>query len=252
MDGSQIAPHVSFPARAKSGAGSPCAAIARDGDGWGRSEGSPVALSANFPSKLLVFSGRAAEDGSVRSAGDVRPFRSAEGRKPRQRAALLQCQGVCADPCAPALQTHTPCASSAGCPDAPHQLNQQLPANGLSRGAPAPPGSTWADEGWRCWLPVLACCRPAAPQPAQLWGEENSSFPWELEEESFWGCSWDCASQERQQDPRASRLSSPLPGKAGTRPPAPLPTPREVPTPARGARGSPSPLPVLCQTRSDI
>jgi len=55
MDGSQIAPHASFPARAKSGAGSPCAAIARDGDGWGRSEGSPVALSANFSQQAARF-----------------------------------------------------------------------------------------------------------------------------------------------------------------------------------------------------
>lgn len=72
--------------------------------------------------------------------------------------------------------------------------NQELPprggAGGLSRGR---------------WVPALPAARPTtahpcpllAPQPqqtAQLWGEENSSFPWEPEKESFWGWGWDGAS----------------------------------------------------------
>lgn len=228
----------------------------------GQERGLSGHLPGDFPSRLLVFSSQAVEDDRVRSAGDIPPPqplstpqtpRSAEGRKPPQRAALLQRNGVCADPSSAAglsLRRHAPPALAA--PGA--QMHRASRIHSSHRtGRPAELRHRGLDLGGQAQASPAACpCPLPDPQPAQLWGEENSSFPWEPEEESFWGCGWDCASLGGQRDPSAA--VSPLRSGArlvpGRQPRCPRP---ERCPPWRGVRrGSSSPPPELCQTRSDI
>ena len=108
------------------------------------------------------------------------------------------------------------------------------------------------DLGRRAQASPAACpCPLPAPQLAQLWGEENSSFPWEPEEESFWGCSWDCASQARQRDPRAVCLPSPLPGEGWCLAASPAACAPRGAHPGEGCAGAPH-LPLWCCVRHDL
>lgn len=209
---------MSFPAGAQSGAGSRCVAINQSQglplhQGWGWSEASLLTLPGYFPSRLLIFSVCAvemtecAEQVTIRLLGSSPPVRTTWSGTGPARAGL----GCPSSTAGLWLRRHG---------RGPAEARPAAPTKPSSRGAPA----KGLDLGGE------------RRHGAQLWGEENSSFPWEPEEESFWGCGWDSASQARQRDPESA--ISPLCswGKAGPAA-SPLPVPPEVPPEVRDVPG---------------